>query len=210
MVATARPTTAWHFAAAGDHESARHALGTFPGRPSSSKLAPHASVPPTIVTQLTAPTLNNEIARQPAAHQPHAIARMLRSLRIPAHTSYVSKVSVVPSLAAATASTPAAADNPTATVTTSSATVSATVSATSNTNAEPPPTFETLRAEQNHAWAAQNVARGVAHYRAGRSSEAIAAYKLAIELDPDHVDAYVARGALLGAQSVWHPCYNPQ
>ncbi|KAL1518652.1 hypothetical protein AB1Y20_002940 [Prymnesium parvum] len=64
---------------------------------------------------------------------------------------------------------------------------------------EPPalPTFAQLRAEQNHEWAAQNVARGVAHARAGKATEAFASYKHALELDSGHVDAFVARGALL-------------
>ena len=44
-------------------------------------------------------------------------------------------------------------------------------------------TFEQLRVEQNSAWATQSVAKGVVHARAGRSSEAIGAYKYAIDLD---------------------------
>jgi tetratricopeptide (TPR) repeat protein len=55
-------------------------------------------------------------------------------------------------------------------------------------------TFEELRADQNRSWAAQSVAKGVTHMRAGKN---IAAYKHAVELDPKHTDAFVARGALL-------------
>ena len=173
-------------ASAGHHESARRALGPFPGgRPSSSKIAPHASVPPAVLAQLSAPTLNDVIARQPASHQPHAIPRMLRSLGLAAHTSLLAT-------AQPPASTPSASD--------AAAAPEAAAAASLTKAATPPPvpTFEELRTEQNHAWAAQNVARGVAHARAGRNAEAVAAYKLAIELDPDHVDAYVARGAILG------------
>ena len=57
-------------------------------------------------------------------------------------------------------------------------------------------TFEELRAEQNRSWAAQSVAKGVVHAHAGRNVEAVSSYKHAIELDPRHTDAYVARGAV--------------
>ena len=55
--------------------------------------------------------------------------------------------------------------------------------------------FESCRREQNLLWAAEAVRRGVAHARAGRQAEALAAYGHALELDPSHVDALVARGA---------------
>ena len=57
------------------------------------------------------------------------------------------------------------------------------------------PNLEEVRQQQNRAWAAESVARGVAHAKAGREAEALAAYRQALELDPRHCDALVARGA---------------
>ena len=57
--------------------------------------------------------------------------------------------------------------------------------------------YVALRDEQNRAWAAESVARGVSHARAGNTTVALAAYKHALELDQTHADAYVARGAAL-------------
>ena len=57
------------------------------------------------------------------------------------------------------------------------------------------PSLEEVRRQQNRAWAAETVARGVAYAKAGREAEALAAYRQALDLDPRHCDALVARGA---------------
>ena len=57
------------------------------------------------------------------------------------------------------------------------------------------PSLEQIRLEQNRAWAAEAVARGVAHAKARREDEAFVAYRQALELDPSCCDAHVARGA---------------
>ena len=64
--------------------------------------------------------------------------------------------------------------------------------------------YEKLRHEQNVLWAAESVARGVAHARAGALPEAMAAYAHALELDRTHADAYVARGAALANAENYH------
>ena len=63
--------------------------------------------------------------------------------------------------------------------------------------ARPPAPYERQRHEQNVLWAAENVEKGVAHAQAGRLAEALTQYQRALELDPHHVDAFVARGAAL-------------
>ena len=57
------------------------------------------------------------------------------------------------------------------------------------------PSLEQIRLEQNRTWAAEAVARGVAHAKAHREDEAFVAYRQALELDPSCCDAHVARGA---------------
>ena len=55
--------------------------------------------------------------------------------------------------------------------------------------------YVTVREAQNAHWASETVALGVAHAKAGRMREALAAYEHALALDSTHADAYVARGA---------------
>ena len=54
-----------------------------------------------------------------------------------------------------------------------------------------------LKGETQRAWAAEAVRRGVAHAKSGDTEAALCCYAQALELDPAHRDAHVARGAAL-------------
>eukprot|EP00966_Prymnesium_polylepis_P019835 457272-Prymnesium_polylepis.1 len=116
------------------------------------------------------PTLTELVMVQAAAHKPHAARRMLHALSIAPHTTCL-----------ADAALPAAAAS-------EGGGGSGAASAAGGADGSLP-SFEELRSDQNHAWAAHNVTRGVAHARAGRTDDALAAYKHAIELEVTHVDA---------------------
>eukprot|EP00617_Octactis_speculum_P010394 CAMPEP_0185796954 /NCGR_PEP_ID=MMETSP1174-20130828/161356_1 /TAXON_ID=35687 /ORGANISM="Dictyocha speculum, Strain CCMP1381" /LENGTH=291 /DNA_ID=CAMNT_0028492349 /DNA_START=1019 /DNA_END=1891 /DNA_ORIENTATION=+ len=57
--------------------------------------------------------------------------------------------------------------------------------------------YDTLRDAQNQRWADGRVKRGVQHAKEGRPDDALKAYEQALGMWPKHVDALVARGALL-------------
>uniref|UniRef100_T1INB4 Uncharacterized protein n=1 Tax=Strigamia maritima TaxID=126957 RepID=T1INB4_STRMM len=53
-----------------------------------------------------------------------------------------------------------------------------------------------LRKEQAAKWALQSVADGISHFKAGRHTEAFQCLNKALQIDPENVEALVARGAL--------------
>eukprot|EP01125_Pyxidicula_operculata_P008086 TRINITY_DN2738_c0_g1_i2.p1 TRINITY_DN2738_c0_g1~~TRINITY_DN2738_c0_g1_i2.p1 ORF type:complete len:319 (+),score=44.99 TRINITY_DN2738_c0_g1_i2:94-957(+) len=55
--------------------------------------------------------------------------------------------------------------------------------------------YDHLRSTQNRSWASKIVEDGVILAKDGKTKDAISMYNTAIEVDPMHADAYVARGA---------------
>lgn len=53
-----------------------------------------------------------------------------------------------------------------------------------------------LRKIQNRDWALHHVAEGIEYAEKNETSEAVKKYQAALELDPDCVEALVARGAM--------------
>ncbi|XP_064638821.1 zinc finger CCCH domain-containing protein 13-like isoform X2 [Lineus longissimus] len=55
---------------------------------------------------------------------------------------------------------------------------------------------EELRKMQSYKWSLRSVAEGVSHFKAGRFTEAMQHLNKALQIDPENVEALVARGAL--------------
>ncbi|KAI8929248.1 hypothetical protein BC831DRAFT_444514 [Entophlyctis helioformis] len=60
--------------------------------------------------------------------------------------------------------------------------------------------YLTLRLEQNKEWALNLVDEGTAHAQLGKDDDAIRKYNAALDIDPDCIEALVARGAALANQ----------
>ncbi|XP_018021301.1 uncharacterized protein LOC108677575 [Hyalella azteca] len=58
--------------------------------------------------------------------------------------------------------------------------------------------YKQLRRHQLMCWAHKHVADGVAHFKRGEHNEAFQLLNKALSIDPENVEAFVAKGALLG------------
>ncbi|KAL6067605.1 E3 ubiquitin-protein ligase RMA1-like isoform 1 [Balamuthia mandrillaris] len=56
--------------------------------------------------------------------------------------------------------------------------------------------YEKIRAWQNYEWAKETVSQGLVHAKKGDYTTAMRFYNQALEVDPKHRDAFVARGAV--------------
>ncbi|XP_065828659.1 tetratricopeptide repeat protein 14-like isoform X2 [Oscarella lobularis] len=56
--------------------------------------------------------------------------------------------------------------------------------------------YDELRSQQSHRQAMDLVASGVSHLKSGKSEKAIKHFDQALQIEPENVEAYVARGAL--------------
>ena len=56
--------------------------------------------------------------------------------------------------------------------------------------------FRQLRRAQLARWAHKHVADGVAHFKRGEHTEAFQLLNKALSIDPENVEAFVAKGAL--------------